>query len=139
MEVVNIHLLPLLKERGIELKWEESGDLMSSIAGVRNTLYTRQSAGSDGGVSGSGDDVNPLSRSFSSMGMHMLSCMLPESLSDHWISLVASHHSISYLLYLGLVHASWNRWPLVYDPQNFASLWLKRSEEEIVYLDAMDR
>ena len=64
---------------------------------------------------------------------------MSESFVDHW--LVEGYHSMQ-LLSVALVSSSWNKWPLVYDPERFARMWVKQlmlTGEELITLNATDR
>jgi hypothetical protein len=81
-----------------------------------------------------------LSCSHSSLSGCLLAHMISESTADAWVATPSSHHSLTYMLCSALVHASWNKWPLVLDPQNLATQCIQQcSGGELIYLDATDR
>ena len=53
--------------------------------------------------------------------------LVDESFVNSWL---AEGYGVSQLLPLTLVETAWNRWPLVYDPEGFAALWIKQSRGE---------
>ena len=157
MEVINVKLVPILEERGIELSWENCNKFMRAISDVstahrgndtESVVARKDSVGVEPEDTESKDldeardiknSVSHLSSSYASLSSCMLSRMVPEDVSDHWLSLSTAHLSLSFLLCSGLVHTSWNKWPLIFDPQNLASEWIQKYDEEVVCLDATDR
>ena len=85
------------------------------------------------------DCEDMLSRSHASLSGCLLAHMIPERLANDWLSAPSTHHSLSYLLCSALVHSSWNRWPLVLDPQDLASQCIRQCNKELICLDATDR
>lgn len=147
-------LVPVLQERGVSLHWRTCNTFMQEIAGIstgtwkscsiirRDSVDVEQSEVDTEGkdqptVPQEDDDV--LSRSHASLSGCMLGHMISETLVDRWLSLPVTHHSLSYLLCSCLVLTSWNKWPLVVDPQNLAFQYISQCREEVVCLDGADR
>ena len=145
MEAICTHLVPLLQERGIDLCFETSNDFVKAISALSNMAHEKSVDLLESEEFGSGEETSKDSTSILSHSyLHLCSCllsrMIPESLADHWLSLATTYHSLSYLLCSGLLHSSWNRWPLVYDPQNLAYQLISQiTNGQVMYLDAMDR
>lgn len=148
MEVVNAQLLPMLREKGVTLYWRKTNEFVQTISGIGvsscKTDGIQQDSIAEGGpeVDGSTslqDCEAVLSRSHASLTGCLLAHMIPESLADSWLAVSCTHHSLSYLLCSSLIHTSWNKWPLVVDPQDLASQCIKQCSKELVCLDATDR
>lgn len=128
MNVVNSHLKPVLAERGIELKWKDSNSLIDMHLVKANSKQMTDSADKDE----TEDEAN-----YIRLCTSMLPLLLPEAFINSWS---AKGCSLPQLLQIGLVVSSWNKWPLVYDPESFAATWLKEYRgEELLVLDATDR
>jgi len=139
MELTTVDLIPLLKERGVELCW-----------GLKNSFLlcmpSLLSAVNDGGKNpatniATPENVDPNIKSPEPMkgwSERHLCHMLPEAQVDTWLSLPEAFSSPSFLLFAGLVHDSWNKWPLLYDPQKYARKWIASLKEGMICIDARD-
>ena len=144
-------LVPVLQERGVSLHWRTCNTFMQAIAGIStDTLKScdiardsveveRSDAEMDNQPTVPQEEDDVLSRSHASLSGCMLGHMISETLVDRWLSLPVTHHSLSYLLCSCLVFTSWNRWPLVVDPQNLAFQCILQCRKEVVCLDGADR
>ena len=158
MDVLNTQLVPILRERGVSLHWRAINHFMLAVAGIDVTPspgegreeHLRASehemaesedaiAESTGASPCSLDCESMLSQSHSSVSAFMLAHMIPESVGDQWLSLSGEYHSLSYLLCSGLIHTAWNKWPLVVDPQDLASQFIKQRRKDLTCLDASNR
>lgn len=154
MELTNLHILPLLRERGISLHWNNHNtfarlilDTSLPLTGADTDICKKKD--SVGGSEAEGelretgegavDCRNVLSSSFASLSEFMLSHMIPEGMTDCWLSETAMHHSLSYMLCAALVHSGWNKWTLVYDPQDLALCCIQQCSKELLMLDATNR
>lgn len=166
MELVNSHLVPLLTERGVELCWDRCSTILTGMPSISRAAHVHRDGTAheksatrvceDGVLQGVADsegevsveDSFPekelltvshrLSWSYASLCGCLLSYMIPEALVDKWFSLEVISHSPSFLFFSGLVHTSWNRWPLVFDPQGLAFRWVSCYKEGVVHMDARD-
>lgn len=153
MEIVNNELSPTLEERGVGL--EESGVglhwkaanpfinmfcLSSCSSSQASILHQAASALLQDTATTEDPTASPVSEmfpSYSNLSASALPFLVDESFVNSWL---AEGYGVSQLLPLALVETAWNRWPLVYDPEGFAALWIKQCKgEELVCLDATDR
>lgn len=152
MEVVNNQIVPILQERGISLHWKTCNTFMKTISDVsgppsssdndgdRDSIQVAELGGGDEDMSaGARSSKALLSCSYASLSGCVLTHMISESLADRWLSLAATHHSPPYLLCSGLICTSWNRWPLVYDPQDLALRSITQCNKDVVCMDATNR
>lgn len=148
MEVINVHIVPLLQERGIGLYWKTCNAFTRVMAELCHTpsaveaSTTKDSPGPEPKERENEDTTDCkvlLSSSYSSLSWCVLSHMIPELLADRWLSVPSMCHSLPYMLCSALIHTSWNKWPLVYDPQNLALKCMRECSKELVTLDATDR
>ena len=81
-----------------------------------------------------------LSSSYASGSASLQSLLVKEEFLDSWLTSGCTCSSLAYLMPCSLVHAAWNRWPLVCDPHGFASKWIREYiGEELIYIDGRDR
>lgn len=150
MEVVNVQIVPLLEERGISLYWKTCNDFARAVSGICDapsgfeTSTTQDSLGDSelnekDNADAATDCKALLSSSYNSLSWCVLSHMIPESLTDRWLAAPSLCHSLSYMLCSALIHTSWNKWPLVYDPQDLFLRCMQECSKELVMLDATDR
>ncbi len=160
MEVINVDLVPLLKERGMELYWGPKNSFMCNMPSLSSSSRKKTLAKSEQDASQnehedhnennsghatkihsrkSSDNVEDhITDSFACLSEHLLSHFIPEALVDDWLSRREAFHSPCFLLFASLVHDSWNQWPLLYDPLGLASQWIETLHENIVCIDARD-
>ena len=163
MELINVDLVPLLKERGMELHWELCNSFLSSMPSLsakansgakkaRNLSHTSEDdekgekktdstvCSMEGNLSKNNSPAaeQHMAKSFAFLSECLLCHIIPEALVDEWLSLPVAFHSPCFLLFAGLIHNSWNKWPLLYDPQGFASNWINSYKEGVVCIDARD-
>ena len=126
VEVLNNHLKPVLEERGVQLQWKPADAFLSAIykpsPQENATLPSNESK---------------VVTSYSQLCLKVLPHMLPEVFVDEWL---AKGYSLPQLVPVGLIVSSWNKWPMIYDPDGFAVCWIQQyREEELIILDACDR
>ena len=81
-----------------------------------------------------------LSSSYTSCCACLQSLLVKEDFFDHWLNSGCASSSLAYLMPCSLLHAAWNRWPLVCDPHGFASQWIREyAGEELICIDGRDR
>ena len=164
MELTTVDLIPLLKERGMELCWGLKNPFLLSMPSLlsaasdeaeeQNTSATTpesiaqkdeknleplKDSDSDAASKAVIQTVEShMSKSFACLSERHLCHMLPEAQVDAWLSLPEAFSSPCFLLFAGLIHDSWNKWPLLYDPQKYARKWIASLKEGIVCIDARD-
>ena len=154
MEVVNVHIVPLLQERGISLFQKTCNESFVAVISGINRAACAIEEGDDKSPSNEQKDEKDdptdlssdtsdckllLSSAYNSLSAYVLSHMIPDSLADRWLATPSLGHSLSLLLCTALVHTSWNKWPLIYDPQGLAVKCVEECSKELVVLDATDR
>ncbi len=132
LEAINQQVIPVMRERGIELYWPGADQYLSAFASGNptenhdNATYLDASTRSVSQV-----------QSYSDLAQAVVSTLAPRSFTDRWIS---GCGSVSQLLGLCLIQQSWRRWPLVFDPQGLAGRWIRTAVgETLVTLDGDNR
>ena len=149
MEMVHVQLVPLLMERGVEMFWDTGSNLLTIMPSISHTTHVCDETAHEKSMSGGTvsvevtlpeNDLSTSSRlvscSYASLCNCLLSYTIPEALVEIWFSQPVISHSPSFLFFAGLLDTSWNRWPLIFDPQGMAFRWVFCYKEGVVHLDA---
>lgn len=147
MDIINHQVVPAMKERGIDLFWEENDEFLSGFVTVEEEISPGDSQDGLDTSASLYDSLNrPSTRqqvsssqtlSYSRLCYHLTCMLVPQSFLDYCL---AGCGNLAQLLSLALISSSWNKWPLVYDPHLLASNWIKQYVGEmLIILDATDR
>ena len=144
LDILHCQLRPVLEERGIELHWKAADSFLITHSNTEHNTKpspqedkTDQSEDSNKALPHSPVVPTQATPTYTNLCISLLPHLVSESFVDHW--LVEGYQPVQ-LLPVALVSSSWNRWPLVYDPEGFARTWVKQfTGEELVTLDATDR
>ena len=132
LDAINQQILPVMRERGIELYWPETDQYLSAFVSENPTENNTDSHNNDS-VSCSVTQV----QSYSDLTQAIVSTLATRSFTDRWMG---GCGSVSQLMGLCLIEQSWHRWPLVFDPQGLAGRWIRTAVgETLVTLDGDNR
>ena len=140
MDIINNQIVPVMQERGVELHWEKQDEFLSAFVGLDHDSEDEVATSLDDSLNGPEIRQQVSSSqtlSYSSLCSSLLRTLVPESFTDHWLSIGGN---LVQLLSFALMTSSWNRWPLAYDPHGLAGNWIEQYVgETLVSLDASDR
>lgn len=140
-------LTPVLEERGIVLCWRQTSpgvfyfdtpetDRPLSQPG-EGGLTPSERFGSAVQSPTTSDGSQPTSVSFTTMSSALASQLVGRPFIDQWSAVGLTP---TQLLSAATLASSWNKWPLVYDPDSFAEVWLRHCHgDELTVLDAGER
>lgn len=140
-------LVPVLEERGLALSWGQTSPGVFYFD-TPKTIHPLSQVG-EGETTPSepfgpavqslmtGDGAQATCVSFSALSAALASQLVSWPLIDRWS---AEGFGPTQLLSMATLASSWNKWPLVYDPDGFAEAWLRHCHgDELTVLDVGER
>ena len=167
METINSELVPLFEERGVKLCWHRYDSIVNALIQVtqgeqkssapegeeeipkvdsytdKSVLSPRKSPNSKHCQEHA--DKNDcsklaLSSSYTSCSSNIQSLLVDGQFLNKWLTSACTSASLAYMMPCSLIHTVWNRWPLVCNPDGYASKWIKEYVgDELICLDGRDR
>ena len=121
LDTIHTVLLPLLRERGVPIVW---GREQASLGSFCEPLISL-------------DDSTTNFSSYSALCRAVLPRLAPPYFRTRWLE---QAHCLPSVLCMSLAALNWRRAVLLYDPEEFASRWLKKWKgEELVVADYRKR
>ena len=165
MEAINSELIPLFEERGVKLCWNKDNGIANALMQVtqgeqRSSFPEGQEEVPNVGCYSGESVLSPvrspnnkqehvdvqdcsklaLSSSYTSCSSNIQSLLVEEQFLNKWLTSGCTSASLAYMMPCSLIHTVWNRWPLVCDPDGYASKWIKEYVgDELICLDGHDR
>ncbi len=141
LDIINSQVLPIMKERGVELHFPVKDQLLSAFVSENHISKDLDKTPSNE------DDVSHCIDestqsvihvcSYSELAQAVVSTIAPQSSMHSWLS---SCCSVSQTIGFGLVEGAWRKWPLMYDPHGLAREWVKSTiGETLISLDGENR
>ena len=123
LHIVHTVLLPLLRERGVPVVWSGEQPALSSFCDHEDDTSTTD---------------RPYSpSSYAALCQSVLPQLAPPTFTTRWLK---QAHSLPAVLGMSLAALSWRRPVLMYDPEAFASHWLREWKgEELMIVDCRER